>query len=355
MINIFAEITGIEYTPFLCRKLNLFRLNELSKALSKEATFILETNDKNQIAISWWVSSKRTRSYPYTRVYDSLGFSGKKVTIIPIFKDEGKRGDRDFLQWDTVSLMSLLGVYVIIAYYIDATPSSRYKNKITNQRFDVDYIKKEIKKLLSYQSDALHWNLDQINKVGEIGQKALESYEKISKKLNVEMHSRGSAEKRIRQLLKGKETFMVVSRDLAEKAQKRESVTIQPKEKLTGIKATITIKNYLGGYYYFTTDEVEINERNVYLIEGKHTKTTNLPSLNDIKDGLLKMILFTNLENVRVGNKKYNSIPILKLTTGKKFSIESLNKIQEERLSLLKKEGKINRFRIIIDNTLIKG
>lgn len=83
------------------------------------------------------VSSKRTRSYPYARVYDRLAFQGKKVTIIPIFKDEGLDGDRDFLQWDTVSLMSLLGVYVIIGYYVSATPNPNYKNKITNQRFDL--------------------------------------------------------------------------------------------------------------------------------------------------------------------------------------------------------------------------
>ncbi len=43
---------------------------------------------------------------------------------------------------------------------------------------------------------------------------------------------------------------MELSRDLAEKAQKRESVTSQPKEYLTGEKAKLTIKNDLGGYYY---------------------------------------------------------------------------------------------------------
>jgi len=242
MINIFAKITGIKYTPLLCRKLHIFDSKDLSKALSKEATFILEIDNK-QIAVSWWVSAKRTRSYPYARVYDSLNFSGKKVTIIPIVKDEGKEGDRDFLQWDTISLMSLLGIYVIICYYKTAERSSRYKNKITNQRFDIEQIKSEIKKLLSYQSDALHWNLEQIEKVGEIGKKALEAYDKISRTLNVEMHSRESAEKRIKKLLEGKETFMNLSRELAHKAQIRESITIQPKEKVTGIKATLTIKN----------------------------------------------------------------------------------------------------------------
>jgi hypothetical protein len=348
-MDILAEIRGLTYTPFLCRKLNTFIFSEIDRALS-EATFILKVDKNNQIAVSWWVSPKRTRSYPYTRVYDSLGFSGKKVTIIPILKDEGKEGDRDFLQWDTVSLMSLLGVYVIISYYSDASRSSRYEQKITHQLFDLDHINSKIREILSYQSDALHWNLSQIDSVGEVGEKALKAYTDISEKLGVEMHSWESAETRIGKLLEGKATFMTLSRKLAEAAQRRESVTDQPKENLSGIKGTITIKNYLGGYYYFTSDEIEIHGNDVYLIEGKHTTTDNLPSLNDIKDGLLKMILFTNLENVKIDRINYNPVPILKLTTGKRFSLESINSSQEDLLNTLKKEATVNRFRVVINS-----
>ncbi len=329
-------------------------MSELEKALSKDASFILKLNDKNKIAVSWWVSAKRTRSYPYARVYDLLNFSGKKVTIIPIVKDEGKEGDRDFLQWDTISLMSLLGVYVIISYYKNAEKSSRYKNKITNQTFDVEQIESEIKKLLSYQSDALHWNLEQINKVGEISEKALNSYEKISRTLGIEMHSKESAEKRIKELLKGKKVFMNLSRSLAQKAQQRESITIQPKEKLVGTKASLTIKNYLGGNYYFTSDEVELNKNTVYLTEGKNSKDNKLPSIGDIKDGLLKMILFTNLEKVKVNGKTYNPIPILKLTTGEKFNLKELNDPYKKMLSLLKKEAEINKFKVIINDNFLE-
>ncbi len=291
-MDLLAKIKGIKYKPFLCRELKVFEFKNLEEALISCASFILSINRENKIAVSWWVSAKRTRSYPYARVYDTLGFSGKKITIISVVKDEGKDGDRDFLQWDTVSLMSLLGVYVVIAYYDYAERSKRYRHKITNQRFNNNHIAEQIKHILSYQSDALHWNLEHIDKVGVIGQKALESYERISRKLNVEMHSRQSAEKRIAELLKGKDEFMKLSRTLAEKAQKRESLTIQPKENLVGTKAIITIRNYLGGYYYFTSDEVEIKGNNIFLIEGKHSRTNSLPSLEDIKDGLLKMILF---------------------------------------------------------------
>jgi len=345
-MDISAKITGVKYTPFLCRKLDTFDLREFEKALSEKATFILRIDNEQKIAVSWWVSAKRTRSYPYARVYDSLGFSGKKVTIIPIVKDEGADGDRDFLQWDTVSLMSLLGVYVIIGYYKEASINPAYPDKVTEQRYETQYLLKEIEKLLSYQSDALHWNLSQLEKAGEIGEKALESYIQISKNLGVQFHSIDSARKRIKELLEGKETFLKISRDLAKRAQRRESITYQPKEKLEGTKATITIKNYLGGEYFFTSDEVEIHERDIFLIEGKHTKTGNLPSLGDVKDGLLRMILLTNLEDVKIGESKYNPVPILKLTTGTKLRMEARHK---EILENLRKESQINGFRVMIN------
>jgi len=347
-MDLSAKIKGIKYKPLLCRDLEVFDYKNLEKALSSCASFILKINKENQVAMSWWVSAKRTRSYPYARVYDTLGFSGKKITIIPVVKDEGKEGDRDFLQWDTVSLMSLLGVYVIIAYYSDAERSKRYRHKITNQRFDIDYIQKQIKNILSYQSDALHWNLTHIDKVGQIGQKALEAYTRISRKLKVEMHSKQSAEKRIAELLKGKNEFMKLSRMLAEKAQKRERLTIQPKENLSGTKAIITIRNYLGGYYYFTSDEARIKGNDVFLIEGKHSKNNSLPSLEDIKDGLLKMILFTNLEDVKIDGKNYNPKPVLKLTVENHFDLKNLNATQKKNLELLHKEARTNGFGIEI-------
>ncbi|MBI5077163.1 hypothetical protein HZB94_02175 [Candidatus Falkowbacteria bacterium] len=347
-MDILAKIKGIKYNPLLCRDLEVFDYKNLERALASCASFILNINKENKVAISWWVSAKRTRSYPYTRVYDTLGFSGKKITIIPVVKDEGKEGDRDFLQWDTISLMSLLGVYVVIAYYSDATRSTRYRHKITNQRFDIDYIREQIKNILSYQSDALHWNLAHVDKVGQIGEKAMESYAKISKKLKVEMHSRQTAEKRIIELLKGKDEFMKLSRVLAEKAQRRERLTIQPKENLSGTKAIITIQNYLGGYYYFTSDEAEVKGNNIFLIEGKHSKNNSLPSLEDIKDGLLKMILFTNLEDVKIGSKKYNSVAVLKLSVENHFSKKNLSNSQKEIFSTLQKEAKINHFELRI-------
>jgi len=354
VLNISGNITAIKYAPLLTKTLKKYNMEKFDYALAKESVFILDLGKDNELAISSWVSAKRTRSYPYERVYNTLSFAGKKVAIIPIFKDEGKGGDRDFLQWDTISLMSLLDVYVIISYYNYAKRSSKYGNKkgnkITNQRFDAKQIKSEIKKLLDYRSGALHWNLEQIDNAGQIGEKALEAYENISKQTKVQMHLKSFSKKRIAKLLKNKKEFMGHSRFLAKKAQKREGRITQPHENVDGSKCTLTITNYLKGIYFFTCDECKMVNKDIYLTEAKHTTKIGLPSLGDIKDGLLKMILFTNLKEVLIDGKKYSVKPILKLTTAKGFDLKKFRVANPTYIQTLINEANKNNFTITINN-----
>ena len=352
-MELFAEITGIKYTPFLCKTLKVFPINSLKTALSTCGAFALNKGNDRSAAVSWWVSAKRTRAYPYARIYDTLVFPGKRITIIPIMKDEGIEGDRDFLQWDTISLMSLLGLYVVISFYTDAENSTHYKGKITNQRFDTSYLRGQIEDVLSYQSDALHWNIAQVDKAGVIATKAVEAYAKISEKLSVPMHSVESANRRVSQLLKGKDNFITLSRKLAKRAQARESQTVQPKENLTGIKAELTIRNYLGGYYFLTVDEAWIASNDLYLAEAKHTMYPKLPSLSDVKGGLIKMMLFSNLQSVGTATQKYNPVAVLKLTTANDFSKEQLGVRDKRLLETLKEEANHNRFKILINTDFL--
>ena len=275
-----------------------------------------------------------------------MGFGGKKLTVIPIYKDEGLDGDRDFLQFDTISLMTLLNVNVIVAYYIDATRNNKYLNKITNQRYDVKYVSSKIRENLFLLSDALHWNREQLKNLGEIADLAMKSYSDISKRLGVKMHSESSAIKKISVLKKGGDFFMNKSRQNAREAQKRESVSIQPKEFLVGEKGRITITNYYNGYYAFTVDETAIEGNKVYLIEAKHTSNKNLPSIYDIKDALLKLIIYTNLKTVNIDDKVYEALPMLKLTNGKSTPYCELNLDEKMFLYKLKTEGETNRFKI---------
>lgn len=359
-MNITAQITGIKYNPKLTDDLTVFDFNNFN--INELPANCLINYDGFSFGLSKWVSPKRTRSYPYERVYNTLGTS-KRITVIPIIKDEGKKGDRDFIQWDTISLMSLLDVFVVFAYYKTAEKHKTRANKITNQQFDNELIKQKISEIKNYHSSALHWNLKEIKEsFPDLIQKAKTSYNTIGKQLAVEFHNEQGIDKFAKQFNNGVKDFMKTSRLKAEEAQNREVQTVQPKEALSTLtKATITIENYLGGKYYFTTDEIRIEKDKIYLIESKHSKNSILPSIGDIKDGLLKMILYTNLKNVSINDNNYTAIPVLKLTSSKlptdisKSEIETntvLNKSQKEILNKLFVEANENGFELIIEKTV---
>lgn len=312
-MNIVGKITGVKYEIVFSEQLKSIDLKVFDINTAPSACIV--TNNKNSFAISKWVSPKRTRSYPFERVYNTLNLS-KKITVIPIVKDEGAGGDRDYIQWDTVSLMSLLDVYVIFAYY---TKADKAKLKITNQKFDNKYVLSKIKEIEKYHSSALHWNLEELNtNLHNILNKVKTSYREIEKSTKVKLHNEQGLDNFQIKIGTDVSEFMAFSRGKAEKAQSREFVTIQPKESLSTLsKAKVTITNYLGGQYFLTVDEIIINKKLVSLIEGKHSTNSKLPSKGDIKDGLLKLILYSNLSEVTVNEVKMKSEAVLCLTSSK--------------------------------------
>jgi len=353
-MNITAKITGIKYQVNCADDLSEISFKDLN--INDAPSCFLLADKKYNYGISKWVSPKRTRSYPFERVYNSLNVS-KRITVIPIIKDEGAKGDRDFIQWDTVSLMSLLDVYVILAYYNKAVVHSSRKDKITKQEFYNEYVKNKIVEISNYHSSALHWNLKEIkNTLPSLIDMVDETYNQLSKELNVVFHSSKGLQKFKNQFQKGVAEFMNASRTKAKEAQNREHLTLQPKEFLsTSTKATITIKNYLGGVYYFTTDEIEVDKKNLFLIESKHSINSKLPSMGDIKDGLLKMVLYCNLEDVEVNDIIFNPKPVLKLTSteisGKITSNSASSEINNFKTSNTFNTNQIN----IIDNLFIEA
>jgi hypothetical protein len=319
-MNIKGKITGIKYKVVLSDDLKEIDIKKFD--INDTPSACLLKDNKHRFAISKWVSPKRTRSYPFERVFNTLHIS-KKITVIPIVKDEGEKGDRDFIQWDTVSLMSLLDVFVIFAYYEKADKADQ---KITNQQFNNNYVLSKIKEIEQYHSSALHWNLHELNtNLHSIIDKVKKSYSKIEKLTGIKLHNPNGLDNFKEKIGKDVSLFMAFSRGKAEKAQSREFVTQQPKESLSTLtKTKITITNYLGGQYFLTVDEILLSKDKVSLIEGKHSTNALLPSKGDIKDGLLKMILYCNLSDVSANGKKIKSEAVLSLTSTKlKGSITS--------------------------------
>lgn len=367
-MEIIGKITGIEYKIELSKTLKRVAIKDFD--INKAPATCLVESKKGTFAISKWVSPKRTRSYPYERVYNSLSIS-KKITVIPIVKDEGAVGDRDFLQWDTVSMMSLLDVFVIFAYYHKAKASSSYKGKITNQQLDNDYILEKIREIEQYHSSALHWNLNELTQnFYSIIDKAKTAYISIEQSTGIALHNVAGLDSFKDKIGTDVSSFMEFSRQKAKEAQRRESATLQPKERLGDFsKAKVTITNYLGGKYFFTVDEVTFSENTIFLTECKHSKKGILPSMSDIKDGLIKMILYTNLKEVAINDVPAQSKAVLKLTSeqlkGKRITSEGTEKeldsfcrenvigaTLQKRIELLFKEAKENNFIVSIEGSI---
>ncbi len=312
-----AEISGdvskIVYKQYVNDNLRESKLENFD--INKATGAFLLTNGKEQIAVSRWISPKRTRSYPYERVYDTLAHSGKKVAIIPVVKDEGLGGDRDFLQWDTVSLLSLLDVQVVLAYYDTAEKNAKRHDQITAQKLDNAYITARLNEVYDFKGTARQWNEREVKQLKFVFEKAKLAYREISKNTKTYLHN----EDALTELISYAETpqkYIEFSRRKSQDAQAREFVTEQPKEALsTDTKAKVTINNALFGKYFFTCDETKITDQTVYLIEAKHSRRTKMPNRNDIKDGFVKMMLYTNLNNVKVGAKPHKLKVMIRLTS----------------------------------------
>ncbi len=311
--EISGSIERVKYKQFVNDRLRESKLENFD--INKSAGAFLLSNGSETIAVSRWISPKRTRSYPYERVYDTLTHSGRKVTIIPAVKDEGLGGERDFLQWDTIALMSLLDVHVVLAYYDSAEKNTKRADQITKQKFDNLYITSRLNEFFAFQGTPRQWNEREAKQLKASFEKAKLAYAKISEETKTYLHD----ETALDSLIKAAETpqkFLEFSRAKSQKAQAREFVTEQPKEALaTDTKAKVTINNALFGRYFFTCDETRIEANTVYLTEAKHSQRTKYPSKNDIKDGLIKMMLYTNLTNVKVGAKPYSLKVQIRLTS----------------------------------------
>ena len=79
-MNIVGKITGIAYKVLLTEDLKGVEIENFD--INEMPSSCLLTDNKNSFAISKWVSPKRTRSYPFERVFNTLNIS-KKITVIP--------------------------------------------------------------------------------------------------------------------------------------------------------------------------------------------------------------------------------------------------------------------------------
>jgi len=317
-------IKDVQYKAFLAEDLPQYELKDFDINKVETSGKILFPN--GEFAFSKWVSPKRTRSYPFERLYNTFN-SPMRLTIIPILKDEGLDGDLDKIQYSTISWMNLLNIYIVLSYYDTALKNKRplqiEKNKITSQEYNTNIVNDQLLKISQYKQSALHWNRTLIeNSFVDIYKLALDSYERISKTTGSKVHDRETQEQYLATIMRDFTNFKNISLRGSKGASIRETQTSHNLEYLSdGMKATFQIDNYLGGTYFLTADEVIKDEKEtVYIIqESKNSSEGFLPSLSDIKDGLFKLILYSNIDTLRLDSEPVNFRSCLKLT-GKKIT-----------------------------------
>jgi len=218
----------------------------------------------------------------------------------------------------------LLDVHVVLAYYHAAEKNTRRSDQIKSQKLDNTYVLSRLREVLDFSGTPRQWNEREAKQLKAVFEKAKTAYAEISKQTKTYMHDAGGLDELIK-FAETPEKFIEFSRAKAQEAQKREFQTEQPKESLlTDTKAKVTINNALFGKYFFTCDETRIEGSTLYLIEAKHSQRAKFPSKNDIKDGLLKLMLYTNLSNVKIGKSAFNLRVMIRLTSSKlKGSINS--------------------------------
>jgi hypothetical protein len=288
------------------------------------------------------------------------------VAIIPVVKDEGLGGERDFLQWDTISLLSLLDVQVVLAYYNEAEKNTKRNDQITRQKLDNTYILSRLKEVFEFKGTPRQWNEREAKQLKAVFEKAKSAYAEISKATKTYLHNAAALDELIK-FAETPEKFIEFSRAKAQNAQSREFQTDQPKESLASdTKAKVTINNALFGKYFFTCDETRIEGKSLFLIEAKHSERAKFPSKNDIKDGLVKMMLYTNLTGVKVGKNPFALRAAIRLTSKqlkgsiksdakdteieKFFSDNNFALADKEFFKKLFTEARENRFTIILEH-----
>lgn len=332
-------------------KLKEISLEDISSQKRKFAPNFILTWHNVKAAVSFWVTPKRTRSFPYSRIFNTLNQKGiQKITIFPIVKDEGlgvgkHKGCFDKIQWDTFSLCTYLGVYTIPAYYVKARKNTLSKNRVRCQEFDYTYVTKKIEQVLTTNKSPKEWNDIERNSIGDLENHVIDGYKKIAKETGVGFRTSEHVREALQEL-RDPETFKSTSQKKSKEAQDRENQTTQPKEEVFGLeKGKVTLADSLDGRYSWTVDAYYVENDTVYLMEMKHRKD-GIPTLNDIKDALLKFHLYANLSELHNKNEiKLKPKPTLVLSSGTESSDKISNAIH---IKLVLEETKINNIRVLI-------
>ena len=248
---------------------------EFNKAMTENRTSFKSKIGSEVVAISVWTTPKRTKTYPFPRVYSTLGHDGKKITVIPVQASYGKHGDDNKLQPGTISWMSGLGVYVIVGVFVNAKmkpkgkPSANAKkSKVSTQgepvftsfEFKNDELKEQVKEIVSNCPKVEDWNQKQLVRIPSLLKIAIENNRRLGKELGVFVRSFKSLEKKLEVWHTDMPKFLLDSDKESEKAQHREFSSDQKLENVPGKKGKFNVNMGNSKMIFLTADSVSVDQ-----------------------------------------------------------------------------------------------
>ncbi len=288
---------------------------------NKRKSFKSKFLNKETISISVWTTPKRTKTYPFPRVYSTLGENGKKITIIPVQASYGKYGDKNKIQPGTIYWMTELGVYVIVGVFINAKSKKKGKpaankkaGKISTEgelvfsdfEFDLDDLEEQINEIIEKNPSVEEWNQKQTNKIPKLLEYATERNKELGGELGVQVQNFNSLEKKLKIWVKDFPAYLADCDKESLGAQKRETSGEQKLENVPGVKGKINVDMGNSKKLFLTSDSMSIdeNKKNIEILEGKHSTRGKFPNENDVLDALFKLMIFKK-SDFKINGVKY--------------------------------------------------
>ncbi len=325
-------IREIHYHACLTDPLTTFPLAGFD--INRAKAFGMIQTEDGVLAYAKWVSPKRTQNSPLARTYHTYANHeanhdatheanhdathtdtttrsnpAKKLTIIPVIKDDGREGEIEKIQASTIAWLTLLNTYIVLGYYDQADrKKDSDRNKLTNHRFNNDFIRSQIQDIAASPLTALQWNQHLLSeRFTDIVRRALDAYWEISDRTGVKIHAY---------------TGMDQYRDavLAEfgasqtKESRKAPIAQAFRYKGSSTTATFCVQDEWGGLYGIAPDEIVPIDDTYILQESKTALRKALPDLSEIQESLCKLILYSNLDTLQLNHQPIEFSTRLKLT-----------------------------------------
>ena len=322
-------------------KLKLYKIPFRQAMEQMNKQFLSKFPNGENIAISVWTTPKRTKTPPWPRVYETLSYSGKKITIIPVQASYGLYGDHNIIQPSTISwITAMADIYVIIGVYTNASKkakgapsantnphkqSTQGKAVFTNFKFDLDYIENQITEIIEKNPKVNDWNLLQIRKIPKLLSESIEHNKRLGEKLGVEIAYPSKC------IWNNHDEFLAEFDKRSADAQNREYNSSQKLENVPGNKGKVEINVQHFPKLHLTADSMEVNENEkiITLLEGKNSTKETFPPPGMVLEQLVKFMVFKNCD-FQINEDVYQKRLICYVTgTGKPSTVEIKAKYQD--------------------------